>query len=362
VGAVQKSSTLKDVAARAAVSTATVRRVLHNHGPVADETRQAVLAALEETGYRLNSVAQGLRRGRTYTIGHLVRALVPNPFPAHIATGVARAALAHGYSMLLYNVQRDAQLERLGVETLLQRRVDALIFTTPVEARNVEIARQSGIPVVQVERVAPVATHTVTADNYRGALSATEHLIGLGHRRIAFIGVSPSSGGSTAPAWLRALEEERLDGYRDGLGRHGIPIDAELIALGRYFQNEESSDGDSSDANDGYISTRRLLQASSHPTAIFAASDLLAAGALQAIRDGRLRVPEDISVIGMDNTLAPFLSPPLTTVEQPMLALGELAVKLVMDDLAARVGGAPVPRQERLPMRLIVRASTGPPR
>lgn len=347
--------TLKDVARRAGVSTATVARVLHANGYVAAETRGLVATALAETGYQINAVAQGLRRQRTSTIGHLLHSIIPNPFFAGIASGVDQEARRHGSGVLIFTTHGDPERERLGVETLLRQRVDAIVFTTPVDEANVRLALAAGLPVVQVERMTAAVTPAVVVDNVGGSRAAVEHLIGLGHRRIAFIGADPrlvraQPGSPRQPD----VEQERLAGYWAALHDHGLPGDEALIGLGRYEVGP--TDGA---PNDGYTCMRRFLDRGDPPTSVFATSDLLAAGALQALYERSLRVPDDVSVVGHDDTYAPYFAPPLTAVVQPLVEIGEAAAGLIFRglDRPAEASDEPI---VRLSTRLIVRASTGP--
>lgn len=347
----RKVATLKDVAARAGVSTATVARVLHANGYVADETRRLVDAAIADTGYQLNAVARGLRLRRTFTLGHVLQSISPNPFFAGVALGVEEAAAAHGCGVLLANTQGDPERERLGVETLLRRRVDAILFTTVADEANIRLALDAGTAVVQVERVSPIPTPAVTVDNATGAAEATAHLLALGHRRIAYIGVDPQAAPASAlPTARRVVERERLAGYLGALRRHGVPVEDALIVLHEsYYALDETR-----------RAVHRLLQTppAARPTAIFAACDMMAAAVLQEAYHQGLRIPDDLSVVGFDDTHASFLTPPLTTVAQPMIAIGQAAARLALDALQ-NGGAAAEPRTERLAARLIVRASTG---
>ena len=349
------TATLKAVAQRAGVSTATVARVLHGKGSVAPETRRAVEAAIAESGYRLNVVAQGLRTRRTLVLGHILRTMSLNPFFAGVAVGAGQEAARHGCGMLVYDTLDDAEQERIGVEMLIGRRVDAILFTTPIDQKNVALAVEAGIEVVQVERAGRTKTHVVTVDNHVGACAATEHLIALGHHRIAFLGVDASAPKGVAEpedvALMRAVERERLSGYLDALCRHALPIPSDVISLGTDYYSTER----------GQASARQWLSLprAERPTAIFATCDILAAGVLQALYELGLNVPRDISVVGFDETYAPYLAPPLTTVEQPVIELGQAAARLAIRALQAPENG----RQwltERLATRLVVRASTGP--
>lgn len=341
-----KNPTLKDVAHEAGVSTATVARVLHGNGFVSKESRKQVEEAISKTGYRLNTLAQSLRQRRTKTIGHLLTSISPNPFFAGVELGVENEAIRNGYSVLIWNVFEDPKREALGVETFIQRQVDALIFTTPIEPKNVETALSARIPVIQVERPTKIQSHKVLVDNYAGAVSATEHLINLGHKCIGYIGGDPRN-------YLTDLsvDEQRLSGYRDTLLKNHITPADDWYASGKYYSIE-----------DGYQLMEKFLR-KGEVTAVLAACDILAAGALQAIYKHNLRVPEDISMVGFDDTYAPYLSPPLTTVRQPMLEIGQMAARIAIE--AQNSSGEKQPgiyRIEHLSTQLTVRSSTSIPK
>ena len=357
----RSSITIKDVALHAKLSTATVTRVIQQRGYVAEETREQVLAAIRDTGYRVNTLAQALRQQRTMTLGHMLHCISPNPFFARVALGVEREAHRHGYSVLLYNVEGDTEQERQGVETFLNRRVDGIIFTTAIDPANVQLAISNNVPVVQVERVTSVRTHAVLIDNYVGSTEAVEHLIGLGHRHIAYIGADPDHYRKNGqPTTYRQIEEQRLAGYVDTLTRHGLPIDQRYIALGQYYSLE-----DGGFAGDGAMFTEQFLRLQTRPTAIFATCDILAAGVLQSLYRHGLSVPEDVSVIGYDNTYAPYLTPPLTTVEQPMPEIGGTAARILIETQAEWNAHAAIENvrweQRQLTTYLNSRSSTAPP-
>jgi LacI family transcriptional regulator len=293
-------------------------------------------------------------------LGHVLQSIAPNPFFASVALGVQQEAARHHCGVIVYNTQGDAAAEKNAVETLLRQRVEAILFTTVTDEANVRSAAAAGIPVVQVERVGSAQTHSVSVDNHRGACDAVEHLIEKGHERIAFIGVDPDLAidGDRNPAGTgvterRSVERERLGGYLQALARHGLAARADLIDLGNTYYSPER----------GRAVTRRLLALapSERPTAIFAGCDLLAAGVLQEILNQGLRVPDDFSVVGFDDTYASHLAPPLTTVAQPMVEIGQVAARLAIDALDGPNGSGQI-RQRRLTTRLIVRESTGPPR
>jgi LacI family transcriptional regulator len=220
--------------------------------------------------------------------------------------------------------------------------VDAIIFTTPIDPKNVETALSAQIPVIQVERPTKVESHKVLVDNYSGAVSATEHLIELGHRRIGYIGGDPRNYLTD-----QSVDEQRVSGYRDALLKHNITPSSDWYSSGKYYSIE-----------DGYQIMDGFLKAG-EVTAVIAACDILAAGALQAVYKHNLHVPNDISVVGFDDTYAPYLSPPLTTVRQPMFEIGQMAARIAIE--AQKSGAETLPddlRIERLSTHLMIRSST----
>jgi LacI family transcriptional regulator len=350
-GMMAKTATLRDVADAAGVATTTVARVLRKSGYVADDTRERVLRAVEATGYQVNSLAQSLKRNRSYIIGHILKATVPNPFYIEVARGAEEHAQARGYTALTYNVQHDAKAERRAIDTFLGWRADALIFSTPVEAANVEYSARRGVPIAQVEKPRSLVGHRIVVRNYASAVEAMRHLTDLGHRRIAYVGADllPDHG---PPAVYGYVERERFAAFRDVMLEVGSFAD-DLVRFGEaYTIDVPTAQGH------GYRSTRALLALSDRPTAIMASNDILAAGALQAIHEAGLRVPDDISVVGFDDTIAAFLTPLLTTVRLPARKLGGLAAELVIDDVEARRPSKP--QSLALDAEFILRRSTGP--
>jgi DNA-binding LacI/PurR family transcriptional regulator len=333
------SLTLREVARRAGVSTATVARVLQGGRRVAPETAARVRGVLEDSGYRVNAVARGLSRGTTRTIGHLLHVAGVNPFYSWVALGLQQRAAEHGYEVILYNSHADPASETAGVEVFLGRRVDAIVFTTALDPKNVEIAA-SAVPVVQVERPTPVPTATVTVDNGRGATQATRHLIDLGHRDILFVGAPPVHEDWPSTG---AVEQQRIRGYLRAMRSAGLsPRVKTHDGGGAQYREELARD-----------LAREVIAHERIPTAVFAGSDLFAAGVLQALHEARLRVPDDISVVGFDDTDAAKLTPPLTTVALPMIDVGREALELAL------VNDPKLHR--RLRATLVTRASTAKP-
>ncbi|WP_029074828.1 LacI family DNA-binding transcriptional regulator [Kaistia adipata] len=345
-----RSATLLDVAREAGVSRATVARVLSAGGYVGEETRLRVEEAVRLTGYRPNVMARSLRTQRTYTIGHITAEFTQNPFFAHVARSIEREGLAHGYKTFLYNQDGSDAHERAGVEQFIERRVDAVIFTYPRDPQSLAMLRAAAMPVVQIERDLTADTDAVLVDNYAGAAAGMAHLLQLGHRRIAFIGGDPDlhPRSSRRP---RSVEEERLDAYRDALAGVGASIDEKLIWLGRYYEPDNGIN------IAGYRAMKALLELPERPTAIFTGCDVLAAGALQALYEANLRIPDDMSVVGFDDTTARILAPRLTSVAQPMTELGKTALQLALTQID---NSGVEPQTIILSPHLIVRNSTAP--
>jgi|tagenome__1003787_1003787.scaffolds.fasta_scaffold20978821_3 DNA-binding LacI/PurR family transcriptional regulator len=349
---VMREVRLKDVAALAGVSTATVSRVLHGNGYVSARARERVEEALRDSGYRLNAVAQELRRRKTITIGLILHGELSHPFVGEIVIGAEQAAAEHGFNVMLLNARGDADRERECVETLLKRRVDGIIFTTAVHGKNVALALDAGVRAVEIERRLCTAASAVVVDNRAAAMEAMRHLVSLGHRKIGFLG-EPFPHGSDKDA--ARIPEERFKAYRDVLEACGLALDNSHIVVGHYPREQGGWGG--LEAGAAYM--RRLLSQAPGLTAAFAVSDLVAAGAMQALYAEGIRVPQELSIIGFDDTFARYLAPPLTTVHQPMFDMGykaaSLAISLIADD-------APGGSVEFCQTRLIIRETTAPVR
>lgn len=329
--------TLNDVAARAGVSASTASRVLNGQGTkyrISSDTEQAVRQAARDLKYRANHLARGLRLQKSNTLG-VVAPDISNPFFAHIIKRIQSAAHGYGYSLVVCNTDESLDLEVEQVALLHRKRVDGLI-AMPVGQRYDHYLEwiEKGGPLVLVDRCSDeVDAPCVSVDNYRGAYEATEYLIGAGHVRIALIQGLPGTSTNTA----------RLSGYRDALAAHHTPVDETLIVGGDFRQQN------------GYVETKLLLQRASPPTALFATSDLIALGALDALAEEGAAIPDDISLLSFDDfDFAPHLRSPLTVVRQPKEMMGEVAVKLLMEQLRGEGHAA---RQIVLKPSLVVRTS-----
>jgi len=327
--------TITDVARRAGVSKSLVSLVMRGADHVSPGRRQAVTKAAAELGYRPNAMARSLVQRRTHLVGVMVSDL-HNPFFADIVAGIQDEAARTGYKVLVNTGNREVRGEEDAMETLLQLRADGMILTSPVLDDEVILKASREVPIVLVGRDgrAP-SVDSVTNDDHAGAEMAVEHCISLGHRRIAHI-----DGGHGAGA------PDRRRGYEAAMKRLGLGAQVQVVD-GTY--TEEG----------GHRGCLVLLAQHPRPTAIFAANDLAAIGALNAIEESGLKVPDDVSLVGYDNTsLAALRHISLTTLHQPRLEMGRLALSTLrerMDD------GRGQPRRVVLAPTLVVRASTAPP-
>lgn len=327
--------TIKDVAERAQVSKSLVSRVMRGADAVSDRRREAVWAAAEALGYRPNAAARSLVQRRSYHVGVMVSDL-HNPFFAEVIDGVDEVAAERGYRTLIATGNRVREAEAQALETLLELRMDGVILLAP-RLPGAVIARAAGsVPVAMVGAVARVpGVDVVATDDVRGAELAVEHLVGLGHRRIAMV-----DGGAGAGAAARRR------GYQAAMRRCGLAALA-CVAPGDY--TEEG----------GYEGARALLGHDPRPTAILASNDLAALGALDAIEEAGLAVPDDVSLVGYDNTaLAALRHVSLSTVHQPRRQIGQMAMRALLRRFE---GAATRARRVVLEPRLVARDTSGPP-
>ncbi|HVU10704.1 MAG TPA: LacI family DNA-binding transcriptional regulator [Phototrophicaceae bacterium] len=330
----------KQVAAYAAVSEATVSYVINNGPrPVAPETRERVLRAIRELGYSPSTVARNLRAQRTTTMGLLLPDII-NPFYAEVAQVIENTCFAHGYTTILCNSSQSQQHEQDYVNMLrAQRAAGVILIPIGANTHAVRQLREANIPTVVLEYEFDNA-FCLVIDELRGGLLLTQHLLQLGHRRIGCIASIEDSSSSKV----------RFEGYIKALNQAEVVPDESLIV--HTHQEIAASEA----------ATFTLLDLPEPPTAIFVHNDRLALGALSAIRKRGLRVPEDISVVGYDNVVeAAFFHPPLTTIDYPKHQIGEEAVRLLFD-LIGQPDPALKPVTKMLPVELIVRESTAPPR
>jgi LacI family transcriptional regulator len=325
--------TIGDVADRAGVSIATVSRVVNGRYGVATATNDRVRAVIDDLGYESSLVARSLRSQRTNVIGILVADI--EPFSAELLKGAARALHGTAFEMVVYAAgQHNAEgWERRYVSRLSGTLTDGIILVTPTVTDVV-----SHQPVVAVDpHIGGSSMPTIDAQNFEGACALTEHLIGLGHRRIAFLAGRPDLDSA----------RRREAGYRAALEAAGIAFDPRLVRVGGFTQ--ESSEAPA----------RELLTLDPRPTAIFAANDLSAIQTMLTAAELGIRVPDDISVAGFDNIPESALTdPPLTTVDQSIQALGQAAVDSLLRLIEHPDQHDPQhPIHVTLPTRLVIRST-----
>jgi LacI family transcriptional regulator len=331
-----KVTRLKDVAHLAGVSTATVSRILNDHGPASEDARSRVLRAAQQLDYRPNWLARSLRGLRTNTVG-LILPDIENPFFTSLVKGVERAASERGWNVIFCNTDEDIGREEALVRTLVERKIDGLILC-PAAGSHAYLARylDRRLPVVTVNRALPdLPLPAIASDNFQGAYDATRHLLAKGLRRLALILGTPNL----------TTTQERLAGCRRAAEESGLgPQDLLLKAgFGRTAQGLEAA--------------LECLDASPRPQAIFAFNNLMAEAALMAIHRRGLRCPAEIALMGFDDfRSAAALTPPLSVVEQDPAGMGAKAV----EELARVIEGGERTRSLTLiPTRLILRASCG---
>jgi len=330
-----RQPSIKDIARLARVSHPTVSRALQNSPLVNAKTKAKIRKIADEAGYRASAVARGLVTRRTRTIG-LVVTTVDDPFAGEVALGIEQAANDHGYSVFLANSNAEPERERRVVQAFAEQRVDGIIVTSSrVGASYLPMLAELMVPIVLVNDQYPGEfVHSVMIDNVEGTRLAVQHVIGLGHRRIAYDGDRSGYQSDT----------ERLAGYKEALAEAGIAFDGQLTVRG---------DGRPEAAIEA---VNGLLSLNHPPTAICCYNDMTALGAMRAIHSRGLRVPEDISVTGFDDLFfASYLHPPLTTIGQPMRRMGQMA----MENLFKLMSGEESVAQIRVEAKLIARGSTG---
>lgn len=331
-----KTITIRDVAQAAGVSVTTVSRVLNNKDDVAPDTCRRVQDVIARLGYTSSLAARSMRSRKTGVIGVIVPDL-EDPFCIQVVKGIHHAIVALDYDLIAYTsgtikTNSRAQREQHYVSLLNGSITDGLIMVTPAATTF-----STAAPVVAIDpnRHCPECL-TITATNYAGAQTAVQHLLDLGHRRIGFIGGRPDL----------QCAQERLQGYQAALRQADIPLDPMLIAIGDFSRTA------------GQACARRLLSLREPPTAIFAANDQSAIGAVEAARQMGLRVPDDLSVVGFDNIPeAAHFNPALTTVDQFIDKMGFMATEMLIGLIQGKALDIAV---YRMPTQLVIRDSCRP--
>lgn len=330
-----KRITIKDVAKAAKVSPTAVSRYLNHHISLPAQTAGRINQAVSQLGYYPNQLARNLSRGQSRIIG-LVTPDIANPFFAQLASAAAEEAAARGFHILLCSTQNDPKREVAYLELLSGRQLDGLVVLTSCAVNDLlgqHIANRDRV--VLIDEDADIQdVPKVFVENQQGGYLATEHLIALGHTRVAHIG---------GPEGLFSAKE-RFEGYAAALAEHGLTVDPDLVQFGLYTETF------------GRQATQKLLELPDPPSAIFAASDYVALGTLRCLHDNHLGVPDDISLVGFDDIpLASLLQPPLTTIRQPIERLGHEGIRLLIETIETARPTGPLVR--RFPVELVKRGS-----
>jgi LacI family transcriptional regulator len=329
-------SKLEDVARATGYSIATVSRVLTNANyPVKAAVREKVLAAAQAMGYQPNLSARGLRTERTNTIGILVDDLL-SPFTPPVVRGIQDCLKENNFLSLIINTDWDPEQEQAGINTLCSRPVDGIIFVEYSHLTTNDVLDSMKKPAVFVHRLfGTKILNSVVPDDQYGAGLAVDHLVSLGHRAIAYIN-GPAS-------WHSA--QERLEGYQQRLAQHGLPLVEEWLQPGDW------------EVEGGYKAAQALLQLAKRPSAIFAANDLMALGAIYAIQDAGLSVPDDMAIVGYDNRdFTWIVRPRITTVVMPVYEMGKIAAEMLLRQIAGETRDV---EEVKIKGELIVRDTSG---
>lgn len=331
--------TIHDVAKHAGVGSITVSRVINNSGYISPETRERVQKAITDLGYVPNTLARSLRSRRTNTVA-LIITDITNPFFTTLARGVEDAANEAGYTVIFCNTDESAAKEEKYLNVLLQKQVDGLLLVpAQCSVNTIRQIMKHGTPVVVLDRRIPeVDVDTVRCDALDGAYQLTRYLISLGHRQIAVM--SGAVGISTA--------DDRVTGYRMALEEAGITVAEDYLFRGDFTPES------------GYSMTRQALKLPLRPTALIAANNFITIGAMKALQEVGLDVPEDIALVGFDDLPPALVTFPFFTVaSQPAYEMGTRAMKLLLQ----RLEGNELDHFQEiiLPTQLIIRHSSGHP-
>ncbi|MGN6352269.1 MAG: LacI family DNA-binding transcriptional regulator [Parafilimonas sp.] len=332
-------ATIADIAKALNISKSTVSRALHEHSDINEQTRQAVLQTARDLDYQPNLLAKSLVQNKTNTIGIIVPEFLTYFFPT-VIIGAQQIASAAGYNVIICQSQESYATELSNANVLIANRVDGVLISMTRETKNFDHYKRferHGIPVVFFNRVCDeMNVPKVLVNDYNGAFKATEHLIKSGYRRIAHIG---------GPANLR-LSHNRLNGYKDALKKHKLPILDELITSCDLSKQAAIK------------SAKQLLELTTPPDAVFCVNDPAAIQLMLVAKNKGIDIPEDLGVVGFSNDpIAAIIEPALTTVEQPVAEMGRKAMQLLIDKLNGHIGKS-TPAYLSLNTKLVVRKSS----
>jgi LacI family transcriptional regulator len=328
--------TLAEIAQVANVSVSTVSRALSNKNyPLKEENRQRICQIAEEMGYKPNLVARSLQSNRSHLVGVIVDRM-QSPFAAATVQGIQDGLRSAGYSISIAYSNRDRDLVLEAIHSFHSRQVDGIVIINSwLHTHNDPILKLQDRPFVFVNRIfGECSLNCVAPGDRYGAQLATQHLVDLGHRRIGYIhGMAD---------WVEA--QNRLVGYRDVLERSGLPFDELLVEQGDWG------------VESGFQAAQKLLKLAEKPTAIFAANDIMALGAMYALQEAGIKIPEDMAVVGYDDRdFAAWIRPALTTVRMPSYEMGQAAARSLLHQIA----GEALEDATQIPGVLVIRESCG---
>lgn len=307
--------TIKDIARELNVSTSTVSRALKDYPGISDDTKKKVKDLAEKLHYRPNAVALSLRKSKSFTIGVIIPEVV-HFFFSTVISGIEEIAYANGYNVILCQTNEKLQRELSSIETMLDNQIDGLLVSFSKETENFDHFTKlmdQNFPIVFFDRVPDIEnTVNVTVNDFKGAYDATKHLIEQGYKNIIHL-----AGPKTLP-----ISAKRKDGYKQALQDHQMILNPEWIIPCPIGTQEES-----------YEITKTLFKSNeNHPDAIFASNDIAAAGAMMAVKELGLKVPEDVGIVGFSNwQFSSMIDPPLSSVEQPGFEMGEKATAMLLE-------------------------------
>lgn len=334
--------TLKDIAKRLGVSVPTVSRALKDYPDISRETKQKVLDLVKELNYTPNQFALNLRKNKSFTIGVLIPEIVHHFFST-VISGIMEVADDKGYSVMLFQSNESLERERREAKVMLNGRVDGLLISLSNETQNLDHLtdfEENEVPIIYFDKVVPdVKCSKIVVDDFKGAYDATKHLIDQGNSNIAYI------RGPLEP--LNSIH--RFNGYKQALLDANLDFSQDLVRTCKVVTQEE-----------GYDFTLDLLNKNAKIDSVFAATDMVAIGAMQAIKENGLKIPDDIAVVGFsDWRMAAAVEPPLTSVRQPGFDMGVLAAQTLFDQIDKIENGRPIIHStQTLDTELIVRKSS----
>jgi DNA-binding LacI/PurR family transcriptional regulator len=334
--------TIKDIAKALGLSTSTVSRALRDSHEISAETKGLVMDYAAKINYKPNPIALSLKERRSRSIGVIV-CEIANSYFSQVINGIESIACDHGYNVIIAQSQESLEREMLNLQYLASRSIDGLIISVSTETQDFSYLRdlhQKGLPIVFFDRiVSDIETHKVIADNFKGAYDATRHLIDCGYKRIATL---------SNPATL-SIGRERLSGYKAALTDNGMAINESFI---KYCQHGGMV------LEEVEVALEDLFGGKDKPDAVLAVADKLTTGCLRYFSKNKVRVPEDVGLIGFSNSdLTELLSPPLSVIRQPAFEMGETAINLLLQMIESK---RPVSSFETivLPTEMLLRGST----